>query len=594
MPAMTVSVFPSEARYLSVIGNIRPEAGGQTRLTLLRHRLFLQHTDIDLPLVTYNPVPSYDAVRTTLLGDGRLLPESRLLNLHEELRVIDTGVGTGRLPRVGDSSVDDVADGYAWRRRWYAGDIEVAWDYLRPDGSRYARTAPDDPIGLTYLIDRDENVVHRWDGLGGLWRWWTEQLAGDAQRVFLLSDSRFVAQELCQLDERFLVMHQMHNPHLSTGSRGGRGGSRSWHSGVSATYRPSMDSINRYGGLMSLTDRQREDVARRYGRTTNLYVVPNPVETPAVPVPAPQRVTGRIVMTARLEQQKRLDRALSAFALVQTQVPDATLEIYGDGPQLKELKALAADLEVAEAVTFHGFDPAARDAWWTADLGWLTSDFEGYPLSTLEGMARGCPVVAVDVKYGPREQVDETNGVLVPAGDIEAIAAETVALLHDRDRLERLRDGARTTALAHGHDRFLGDWANAVADAADRADRRVLIGDVRVEGVHVRGSVVTLDGTVQLDASHAPRPGDEPTIRWQAWSPDRDELIDLPLEVSADGDDLYSVKGSVDLTSVLPGAKQPRVRLAVTWENSAHHVRIADLDLSPGWRRLVRRVVNMS
>lgn len=587
MPAMTASVFPPDARYLSVIGNIRPEAGGQTRLALLRHRLFLQHSDVDLPLVTFNPVPTYDAVRAELLADGRLLPQSRLLNLHEELRTIDTGVGAGRLPRVGESSVDDVDDGYAWRRRWLTGDIEVAWDYLRPDGSRYARTAPDDPIGLTYLIDRDENVVRRWDGLGGLWRWWTEQLAGDAQRVFLLSDSRFVAQELCQLDERFLVMHQMHNPHLAPGER-------SWHSAVSATYRPSMDSIGEYGGLMSLTDRQREDVARRYGRTTNLYVVPNPVETPPAPQPSPVRVTGRIVMTARLEQQKRLDRALSAFALVLTQVPGATLEIYGDGPQLAELKALAADLDVAAAVTFHGFDPAARDAWWTADLGWLTSDFEGYPLSTLEGMARGCPVVAVDVKYGPREQVDETNGVLVPAGDVESIAAETVALLRDRERLERLREGARTTALAHGHDRFLGDWARAVADAAERADRRVRIGDVRVEGVHVRGRVVTLDGTVQLDASHAPRPGDEPTLRWQAWSPDRDELVDLPLEVSADTEGLYRVKGSVDLGTVLPEAKQPRVRLEVAWENSAHHVRIADLDLAPGWRRLVRRLADMS
>ncbi len=58
-----------------------------------------------------------------------------------------------------------------------------------------------------------------WPTLGGLWRWWTQQIVPAEGRVFLISDSRFVADELGLLDDpRIHLMHQMHNPHL-TGAR---------------------------------------------------------------------------------------------------------------------------------------------------------------------------------------------------------------------------------------------------------------------------------------------------------------------------------------------------------------------------------------
>ena len=60
----------------------------------------------------------------------------------------------------------------------------------------------------------------------------------------------------------------------------------------------------------------------------------------------------------------------------------------------------------------------------------MTSAFEGYPLSTLESMSRGCPVVSYDMKYGPREQIDRRGRRLPRArGDVDALAARVIELL---------------------------------------------------------------------------------------------------------------------------------------------------------------------
>ena len=77
----------------------------------------------------------------------------------------------------------------------------------------------------------------------------------------------------------------------------------------------------------------------------------------------------------------------------------------------------------------------------------MTSAFEGYPLSTLESMSRGCPVVSYDIKYGPREQItDGVDGFLVPAGDTALLAQRVIELLQSPELVRRMSAAARARA----------------------------------------------------------------------------------------------------------------------------------------------------
>lgn len=104
------------------------------------------------------------------------------------------------------------------------------------------------------------------------------------------------------------------------------------------------------------------------------------------------------------------------------------LAVVGEGPRLEANRRLAAELEVADAVSFL----APRDDVWSliaaADVVVVASDFEGQPLVVLEALALGRPVVATAVGRVP-ELVGPRQGRVVPAGDPVALAAGVAEVL---------------------------------------------------------------------------------------------------------------------------------------------------------------------
>lgn len=552
--------------YVSIIGNIRPGAGGQTRVLLMRHRLFGQQLGIDVPILTYNPAPDYDDVRASLHADRLLLPDSRLLNMHEDLRARElAGPAVGAVPRP-PATPDQVRrdrGGRPWQRRMVPADGGPPWlEFLRPDGSAYARTPVRGVKGPAEVCGSGGDVIGAWPTVGGLWRWWTQLVAPPAGHVFVLSDSRYVSREIALIeDERFFVLHQMHNPHTV--------GKRRWTSRINASYADAMEHLGNLDALSCLTVRQRDDVALRFGPTDNLAVVPNPVEPPVVPDPLPERRPGRIVMIARLHRQKRLDRAVDALGMLVATHPDARLDIYGSGPEREALERQVADAGLTGRVTLHGHQPGAADEFWSADLCWLTSAFEGDPLVLLEARSCGCPAVAFDVPYGPREQIiDRVDGRLVPAGDVPALVRATTELLDDRVALDAMRGAAQEGAAHHGPQRFLDDWAAVVAGAIDRKPHRVrLEADVRDARLDrpSRAEPGRLELTAELEV-RGPRDPADLAIHWQAYGPDSPAPVELPLTVEAAGH-TYRLAGTAPLEVVgelgqLRGAVTVRLLLA--------------------------------
>ncbi|MCW2752068.1 MAG: hypothetical protein JWR83_3178 [Aeromicrobium sp.] len=570
---MTPSTFPDGA-YLSVVGMVRLGAGGQTRLLLLRHRLFAQYTDHELPILTFNPLASYAPIRAGLQDQGLLLQQSKLINMHEDLRERSLDdLESVQVPEwTSSGSVDDIHDGYVWRRRHTGADATPShYDYFRTDGSLYARTRPTGTVGPAAIFDHDGRPVAGWPTIAGLRRWWTATMIPTDGRVFLLSDSRFIAEELSPLvDDRVFLLHQMHNPHLA--------GPRSWSSPVKETYRSSMEHLGQFDALISLSSRQRDDIARSYGPTTNLFVIPNPVEVPPIPDPQPPRRPHAIVMITRLARQKRLDRAIEALALVIAEWPDATLDIYGNGELRESLQHQIDEAGLSGAITLHGYDPHADEALWQASAFWLTSEYEGYPLSTLEAMSRGCPVVSFDVKYGPREQIDDgIDGYLIARGEVTSLAKQTVALMRDEAHAKSMGKAARAKAESHDHRRFLTDWASVLNQVVElKADRTtVRSASWNIDLSNPRGARIEIRGTLTLDVGDTTRL-DDLTMHLNAYSPDRDDVVGLPLEVKRVGAE-FAFAARIDrqaVATVTPKARMLQLRLGYVWHNTAGHIEV--------------------
>ncbi|HTR97382.1 MAG TPA: glycosyltransferase family 4 protein [Candidatus Acidoferrales bacterium] len=147
-----------------------------------------------------------------------------------------------------------------------------------------------------------------------------------------------------------------------------------------------------------------------------------------------------LLFVGRLRRYKGLDWVLRALPRVLERVPDARLEIVGDGPWQPELVRQAAARGVAHAVEFAGFTPAAEKVR-RMQAAWALlqpSPKEGWGLTVVEAGACGTAVVAAN-SPGLRDSVraDET-GLLVRSEDDDALAGACVRVLTDAGLRERL------------------------------------------------------------------------------------------------------------------------------------------------------------
>ena len=587
-------------RYLTCALDVNPDAGGQMRALLMRNRILAREAAISPAVLTFRPLPDYAERRGELVTRGLLLPEIPLLNVFDHYRENDWSLpkSTGRdLVDLGDHVVGrtDFSDGTPWRVTYrLPGATRSVHDYLRPDGTAFVRIPemsfadPGSWPRKIQAVTKTGEVARVFSSLGQWYRLWIRTLTEYDDRVFVFIDSRHVVPHLVPMRARNVhLIYVLHNIHTR--------GPRRWDSDlVSPVYSQVLDRIPGMDAMVTLTHRQRADIARRVGETDNLFVVPNPVQR-REPVEGVVRDPRRVAFVARLEAQKRPTEAVRAFARVVEEVPGARLDIYGAGRRLRAIARLTRRLGLDDAITQHGHDPHARDALWRASAFMMTSSFEGYPLSTLESMSHGCPVVSYDVKYGPREQItDGVDGFLVPDGDVEALAERVIRLLTSPDLVQRMSEAALAKAEQHGTEQFLHDWAQVLGAVVRQKRERTVLQAVhldlhdlmvhepwadrlrlrrRARGLGENGPSdgLRLDAVLRVDAQGPPRLLDTARLELDAVRERSGEVVELPLTFERVGS-RFHLSSRLALRDVL-GADGPdetaRLRLRLVWHNSA-------------------------
>lgn len=158
-----------------------------------------------------------------------------------------------------------------------------------------------------------------------------------------------------------------------------------------------------------------------------------------------------VACCCRAHPVKGVAHLLRAFDRVQrTAAVRSALVYIGDGPQLGELRALAASLDSASDIRFTGYLPNARAYLQGADVCVSPSTWqEAFGLAVLEPMSLGKAVVATAVGGVPEILEDEVSGLLVPPADEDALADALGRLLADPALRARLGAAARARAASH-------------------------------------------------------------------------------------------------------------------------------------------------
>ena len=169
----------------------------------------------------------------------------------------------------------------------------------------------------------------------------------------------------------------------------------------------------------------------------------------------------RLIIIARLENnQKRLDLAIRAMK----KLPDFTLEIYGDGPDKEMLNNLIKQEKLESGVFLKGATNKVKEKLDECSIFMMTSDHEGYPITSIEAMRRGLPIVLRNT-FEAAQDIIENNGILLEKEWNEDKFAEAVRKIYDN--YEFYSKNAVEMGKRHNFEVIKFQWEKLIADLSN-------------------------------------------------------------------------------------------------------------------------------
>ena len=216
----------------------------------------------------------------------------------------------------------------------------------------------------------------------------------------------------------------------------------------------SLDArlLRRFDGVVAVSDTVAATLAASGFPSPRIRVVHNGIETAVYGGAQRTSSSARPVVgtLARLSPEKGVDILIRALPAIRRHRPDVRCVVAGEGPERDGLQKLANDLGVAECVHLVGFQGDVPGFLAGCTLVVQPSRIEGLPVAVLQAMAAGKPIVATAVGEVPALLGHGTGGLLVDAGDAEALAASVVHLLGD----SALRERCVAESLRHARQHF--------------------------------------------------------------------------------------------------------------------------------------------
>ncbi|PRA14443.1 MULTISPECIES: glycosyltransferase family 4 protein [Pseudomonas] len=171
-----------------------------------------------------------------------------------------------------------------------------------------------------------------------------------------------------------------------------------------------------------------------------------PSVTEEASVTGPSKVT-RLIMVARFDAPK--DHVFLVRALASLPRSDWAMEFVGDGPTMPEVKNLVSELGLEDRFYFAGACSDVSERLSKSDVFCLISNWEGLPLTVLEAMRTGLPVIASRVGGVPEAVAQQETGILVDKHDHDGLVSALSTLIGSRDLRSKMGGMGRTRFLSN-------------------------------------------------------------------------------------------------------------------------------------------------
>lgn len=232
--------------------------------------------------------------------------------------------------------------------------------------------------------------------------------------------------------------------------------------GLADKVRAMLDEklVRKFDRFVVLT---KED-AQMWGEMPGIRVIPNAANLIA------ERYSDctarRVIAVGRLDYQKSFDRLILVWENVHRQMPDWTLDIFGQGEWKEMLQAMVDERGLHESVRLMGPTKNIGKEYSESSMIVMSSHYEGFPMVMIEAMACGLPAVSFDFKCGPKDIIKEgVNGLIVPDGDIEGLAEAMVGLMKDDMLRQKMGEEAKKVVETFSETKVMSKWVDLYEEA---------------------------------------------------------------------------------------------------------------------------------
>ena len=214
-----------------------------------------------------------------------------------------------------------------------------------------------------------------------------------------------------------------------------------------------LHHLQKLDKLVVLTERDRES----WVELSNVVTIPDPLSLS--PTTSSSLTEKRVVSIARYSHEKGIDLLLKAWSMVQKQISDWRLDVYGDGDRT-HYEQLVDELQIdRERCCLHARTDDVEKEYRISSIFVLSSRFEGFGMVLTEAMACGLPVVAFDCPWGPRSIIaDGKDGLLVENGNVKALADALARLMSDENLRRSMAEAGVRNVQRFSLNSIAGRW----------------------------------------------------------------------------------------------------------------------------------------
>ncbi len=199
--------------------------------------------------------------------------------------------------------------------------------------------------------------------------------------------------------------------------------------------------------------------AANYRRARRVKVIPNFTSIVPSTKPLNHQTTKPLLFVGRLCKEKNPLRLLSLWHGIVSRNPALHLDIYGDGELSSQVREEIVRLGLGNSVTMCGSSSDMPAVYASHSMLLLTSLTEGLPMTIIEAMRCGLPIVSLDCPYGPADIIGHgVTGMLVPQDDDAGFVNAVLSLMADDTLRQEMGRKAMEVSTQYTPDAVVQSW----------------------------------------------------------------------------------------------------------------------------------------